>query len=105
MKTKLRKFCFVTVPNTVRTLDFAIFILAMMFISSHASAEGVNYLADLKADANATFGNGSDIPSYIYGGEAMAGIVGYIKTRSPMVFIGLPIVMMATHFGLKKAFG
>lgn len=105
MKNRIKNFCLVTVPKSVRTLDFAIFIIAMMFISSHASADGVNYLADLKADANATFGNGSDIPNYIYGGEAIAGIVGYIKTRSPMVFIGLPIVMMATHFGLKKAFG
>lgn len=88
-----------------RAFEFILLVLTLLVISTHASAEGTNYLSDLTVDAKATFGNGSDLPKYIYGGEALAGVIGYIKSRSPMVFIGLPVVMMATHFGLQKAFG
>lgn len=108
MHNKVMKFCMKTIPKAIRTVDFTLFVLTLLLISTQASAAdggGTNYLSDLTVDAKATFGNGSDLPKYIYGGEAIAGVIGYIKSRSPMVFIGLPVVMMATHFGLKKAFG
>lgn len=82
-------------------LALIIYLLSMEMVH----AEGINYLSGLKDDAKATFGNGSDIPGYIYGAEGFAGLATYIKSKSPMVFVGLPIVMIATHFVLDKAFG
>ena len=83
-------------------LVLAVIIYCLCMTCTHA---GTNYLADLKGDVKATMGNDSDIPGYIYGAEGFAGLATYIKSKSPMVFIGLPIVMIVTHFVLQKAFG
>ena len=90
----------------LENLGFMVFLgVALFMLCSSANASGHNYLEGLSSDVSATFGNDSDIPKYLYGAEAFVGAFTYITTRSPKVFIGLPIVMLMTHWGLQKAFG
>lgn len=80
-------------------------LLAALFLvvlqqGAHADG-GTNYLADLKNDVSATFGQDSDIPKYLYLGEAILGAFAYMKTKNIMVLAGLPVLMIFTHFALK----
>lgn len=64
-------------------------------------AEGVNYLAGLKSDVSKTFGADSDLPYYLYIGEAIIAAYGYSKTKNIMLLGGLPVLMLFTHWALK----
>lgn len=72
-----------------------------LLLMNQANAEGTNYLSGLKGDVSATFGKGSDLPTYMYWGEAAVAGVTWLKTKSPWVFVGLPLLMIFTHWAFQ----
>lgn len=82
-------------PTAKRQLLFASLLLAAIIFPHLASAEDL--LASQKANANDTFGHGSTVEWYLYVGEILVSVFGYIKSRNPMVFGGLLVVMLATR--------
>lgn len=79
----------------------ALLIGMLLFYTSDSHA--TNHLASLKTDVVDTFGKGSDLPFYLLLGEGIIGAVTYMKTKNPMVLIGVPILMIFTHFALSPA--
>lgn len=71
------------------------------FMSNNSFANGVNYLAGIRSDVGATFGSGSDTEYFLYLAEALMIAMAWMKTKNIMVFGGLPLLMMFTHWGLK----
>lgn len=74
--------------------------IVVMCLTNTCHAEGQNYLSAMKGDVSATFGKNSDLPGYLYMGETLVAGVTWWKTKSPWVFIGLPLLMIFTHWGL-----
>lgn len=74
------------------------------FIVTHpAFAGGTDLLASQNTTVNSTFGSGSSIVKWFYLGEILLGIYIYMKTRSPMTFLGVPLVIIATRIGFAIA--
>lgn len=74
--------------------------IVVICLTNSCHAEGINYLSGMKNDINATFGKGSDLPGYLYAGETLVAGFTWMKTKSPWVFVGLPLLMIFTHWGL-----
>ncbi len=74
--------------------------IIVICVSGTGHAEGQNYLKGMKGDINATFGKESDLPGYLYAAETFVGAMTWLKTKSPWVFVGLPVLMIFTHWGL-----
>ncbi|MCK8417590.1 type IV conjugative transfer system pilin TraA [Erwinia amylovora] len=51
---------------------------------------------------NSTFGHGSSLEKYFYIAEVFMSLIAYFRTRTPMVFIGLIMVIIFTRiaFGI-----
>ncbi|MGX8746396.1 pilus assembly protein [Legionella pneumophila] len=71
--------------------------LIVLCLTNIGYAEGQNYLSGVKSDVSATFGKNSDLPGYLYAGETLVAGVTWMKTKSPWVFVGLPLLMIFTH--------
>lgn len=78
-----------------RQLLFASLLLAAIIFPHLVRAEDL--LASQKSTANDTFGHGSTVEWYLYVGEILVSVFGYIKTRNPMVFGGLLLLMIVTR--------
>ena len=64
-----------------------------------AGGSGTDLLANADGDVEATFGQNSKLLHWIYIGEIIMAIIGYIKVRNPMIFAGLVLLLVFTHFG------
>jgi len=53
--------------------------------------------ATIKPEITALFGSGSTVSYAIYVGEIILGAVGYIKSKNPMILIGVPVLVLFTH--------
>ncbi|MEA9392684.1 type IV conjugative transfer system pilin TraA [Acerihabitans sp. TG2] len=73
------------------------FALAMLVIFFPHIAHATDLLAAQKTDANDTFGHGSTLEWTLYVAETIVSVTGYIKTRNPMVFVGLIIIILVTR--------
>jgi type IV conjugative transfer system pilin TraA len=82
-------------PNAQRNLIFFALMLAVVIFPHIAGAEDL--LKSQKADANDTFGHGSTVEWTLYIAEILVSVAGYIKSRNPMVFAGLIILMLITR--------
>lgn len=101
-KKSLGSFSLSGLKNSVRqspsaNYNLALFtlMLAVVFFPHIANAEDL--LKSQKADANDTFGHGSTVEWVLYIAEIIVSVVGYIKTRNPMVFAGLVILILITR--------
>lgn len=74
--------------------------MVLLCLASQGYAEGQNYLSGIKSDVSATFGKNSDLPGYLYVAETLFAGFTWMKTKSPWVFVGLPLLMIFTHWGL-----
>jgi hypothetical protein len=74
--------------------------IVLLCLTSIGHAEGQNYLSGIKSDVSATFGKNSDLPGYLYVAETLFAGFTWMKTKSPWVFVGLPLLMIFTHWGL-----
>lgn len=77
------------------------FVMYCVMSSNCFADGGVNRLAGLRGDVAATFGAGSDTEYYLYLGEALMIGMAWMKTKNIMVFGGLPLLMVFTHWALK----
>jgi hypothetical protein len=59
-----------------------------------------DYLAGALKAASDTFGDNTQFQKLLYLAEACGAFFVWIKTKSPMAWIGLPILMLASHFFL-----
>ncbi|CAM3673003.1 hypothetical protein [Legionella longbeachae] len=74
--------------------------VVVLCLTNIGHAAGQNYLSPMKADVSATFGQNSDLPGYLYMGETLGAGVIWWQKKSPWVFVGLPLLMIFTHWGL-----
>lgn len=75
--------------------------LASMFtlvMSGYSYADGTDYLSGAWTSVNTTFGESSSFMKIVYVAEVGAIAFAWVKTKSPMVLLGLPILLLATHF-------
>lgn len=61
-------------------------------------ADGTDYLADAKPAVQGTFGQNSTFIYLVYLIEGIVGVAAYIKTKSPFALIGIPVVLIFTHY-------
>ena len=79
-----------------------LFLISLMF-AKVTYASGGDLLAPQDATVTNTFGHGSSLEKYFYYAEIFAAIFLYVKSRSPMVFIGFVMVLIFTRMGFSLA--
>lgn len=78
--------------------EFIFLALLMVIIGMSPHLAGAeDLLKTQKADTTDTFGHGSTVEYMLYVGEIIISIVGFIKSRNPMVFTGMIMVLLATR--------
>ena len=77
-------------------------VLALAF-SRLANATGTDLLASQKGTVDATFGADSSLVTWFYIAEILIGGFLFIKTRSPLVFGGIVLMIIATKIGFSIA--
>ncbi|RKT89517.1 type IV conjugative transfer system pilin TraA [Rahnella aquatilis] len=82
-------------PAARRNLIF--FALALGVVISPHLGHATDLMATQKADANDTFGHGSTVEWVLYVAEIIVSVTGFIKTRNPMVFAGLIMLILITR--------
>ena len=78
------------------------FLIALM-VTHPAFASGTDLLVSQNGTVNDTFVSGSSIVKWFYLGEILFGVFIYMKTRSPLTFLGVPLVIIATRIGFAIA--
>ncbi|EBD1309267.1 type IV conjugative transfer system pilin TraA [Atlantibacter hermannii] len=65
-------------------------------------AAGTDLLSSQNTTVNSTFGSGSSLVKWFYIAEIIMGLFIYIKTRSPLVFVGIVMAIIFTRvaFGI-----
>ncbi|WP_261643014.1 type IV conjugative transfer system pilin TraA [Erwinia mallotivora] len=89
------KTFFINSPRAQHNLVFFALLLAVVIFPHIAGAEDL--LKSQKTDANDTVGHGSTVEWVLYVAEVIVSVVSYIKTRNPMVFAGLIILILITR--------
>lgn len=64
---------------------------------SFADDASGDLLGGQDATVKATFGHGSSLEKYFYIGEVIMAMFAYIKTKNPLIFVGLVLLMLATR--------
>lgn len=72
-------------------------VAAALIVTHPAFASGTDLLSSQSSTVNSTFGSGSTMIKWFYMAEIIFGIFIYIKTRSPLTFIGVPLLIVATR--------
>ena len=62
-------------------------VVAALLIVVAQNLHAENYLKNLKTDVSDTFGQSSDLPTYLYMGEAILAAVTYIKSKNIILTI------------------
>ena len=70
----------------------------MLVFQGHAFADDGGYFSGVLPAVATTFGDKSAFEKLLYAGEAVATGAGWLFTKSPKVLIGLPVLMIITHF-------
>lgn len=76
--------------------------LALLF-SKLAHATGTDLLSSQNSTVNATFGADSSMVKWFYIAEILIGLFTFIKVRSPLVFAGIVVAIIATKVGFSIA--
>lgn len=78
-------------------------VLISLMVAHPVLASGTDLLASQQTTVNSTFGSGSSIIKWFYIGEIIFGAFIYMKTRSPLTFLGVPMLIIATRLGFAIA--
>ncbi|KDE33532.1 conjugal transfer protein TraA [Kosakonia radicincitans UMEnt01/12] len=78
-------------------------ILISLMVSHYALASGNDLLAPQDSTVTGTFGHGSSLEKYLYYAEIFIAVFLYVKARSPLVFVGLVMVIIFTRLGFSLA--
>lgn len=95
---RLFAFCKQHLPYLLMGIGIYFLFLSSSYADGPA---GTNHLSGLKADVKATFGSGSDTQYFILLAEGLGGAYMFWKTKSMPVLLGLPVLMVYTHWALK----
>lgn len=79
-------------------------VLALMAAMMHP-AFATDLLSSQDSTVTGTFGHGSSLERYFYYAEIIMALFGYIKSRSPLIFVGLVMVIIFTRIGFGIAAG
>ena len=60
----------------------------------YASDGGTDFLSGTEGDITSSFGSDSTIMTYIRIAEVMTSIVAYVKTKNPLIFVSVIILMI-----------
>ena len=73
-------------------------LLSMHSFAAAPPAAGTDILATSGIDktVETSFGYGSTIMKVAMAAELFLGVVAYIKSKNPMVLVGIPVIMIAT---------
>lgn len=82
-------------PQAQRNLIYFALMLTVAIFPHFAGAEDL--LKTQKADTTDTFGHGSTVEYMLYVAEIVISVTAFIKTRNPMVFTGMIMVLLATR--------
>jgi type IV conjugative transfer system pilin TraA len=75
-------------------------VTAAAFIPGIALADDSgDLLSSQQQTVNSTFGHGSSLEKWFYMTEVFLSLITYFKVRTPMVFIGLVMVIIFTRIG------
>ena len=94
--TKVKAFA--AMP-AVKAVALLVAVVAIPQIAHAATA--TDLFSGQQATVSKTFGEGSSVTKWFYIGEVFLGLATYMKTRNPLVFVGIAMVMIFT----KVAFG
>lgn len=81
----------------VKTVGLLVASAAVPQLAHAAAAAGTDLFASQQSVVSATFGSGSSVEKWFYIGEVFMGLFGYMKTRSPLVFAGIAMVIIFTR--------
>ena len=89
-------------PAVRRVLALAGVTTAAALMPSLAHATSTDLLSPQAATVKTTFGSGSTLVTWFYFAEVVISLMLFIKSRSPLVFIGLIFVIIFTRvaFGI-----
>ena len=76
-------------------------LVAVVAIPQIAHAAATDLFSGQQETVSKTFGASSSVTKWFYIGEVFLGLATYMKTRNPLVFVGIAMVMIFT----KVAFG
>ncbi|OWY74829.1 type IV conjugative transfer system pilin TraA [Pantoea sp. AMG 501] len=92
--TRFRPFNKTHAPAMQNAMLFAL-MLAVVIVPHVASANDL--MASQTGDATDTFGLNSTVLRWIYMGEIVMSLVGFIKTKNPLIFVGLVIMLVISR--------
>jgi len=92
--TRFRPFNKNNPPALQNAMLFAL-MLTVVIVPHVASA--TDLMASQTGDATDTFGLNSTVLRWIYMGEIVMSLVGFIKTRNPLIFVGLVIMLVISR--------
>ncbi|MCW0309741.1 type IV conjugative transfer system pilin TraA [Pantoea ananatis] len=92
--TRFRPFNKTHAPAMQNAMLFAL-MLAVVIVPHVASANDL--MATQTGDATDTFGLNSTVLRWIYMGEIVMSLVGFIKTKNPLIFVGLVIMLVISR--------
>ena len=89
-------------PAARRALKVAGLASLMALLPSLAHATSTDLLSTQASTVKTTFGSGSTLVKWFYFAEVVISLMLFIKSRSPLVFIGLIFVIIFTRvaFGI-----
>lgn len=96
-KSAFKKF------NLNKACGMASTFLFLLLASKVAQASGTDLLSSQNTTVNSTFGSGSSLVKWMYLAEIIMAIFAYVRTRSPLVFFGLVVVIIFTRIGFAIA--
>jgi len=78
----------------------------LMLLSRLALAEdSEDLLAGLMPSIASTFGHSSTVMKCLYIGEVVMAVVGFIKTKNPLIFLGIVVLSLFLNFVLRHLVG
>ena len=63
-------------------------------IHGYAGDGGTDFLQNTEGDITSSFGSDSTIMTYIRIAEVMTSIIAYVKTKNPLIFVSVVILMI-----------
>lgn len=74
----------------------SLFLLSIFSCTAFCDPAADPLAATIKPQVLALFGPGSTVSICIYVAEFVMGVVGYIKSKNPLLFLGVPLVVLFT---------
>ena len=88
---------------SLKVLPYCYWVLVIMALLSGTAYASTDYLEGAGTAVSGTFGDNTTFEHLLYLGEAVGCAFTYMKTKSYYALIGLPVLMIVTHYYFTKA--